>query len=101
MVKYFWFISFLLQFNFPCHYLCYQFFLFRNMNFNNVKVPKVPGGGAASALIKLGVVGGLGLYGAINSLYNVEGGHRAIVFNRIIGVKDKVLISPWFLAYET
>ncbi|CBI38733.3 hypothetical protein VitviT2T_023629 [Vitis vinifera] len=74
----------------------------RNMNFNNVKVPKVPGGGAASALIKLGVVGGLGLYGAINSLYNVEGGHRAIVFNRIIGVKDKVypegthLMIPWF-----
>ncbi|KAL6322180.1 hypothetical protein AAG906_005125 [Vitis piasezkii] len=73
-----------------------------NMNFNNVKVPKVPGGGAASALIKLGVVGGLGLYGAINSLYNVEGGHRAIVFNRIIGVKDKVypegthLMIPWF-----
>ena len=71
------------------------------MNFNNIKAPKVPGGGAASALIKLGVVGGLGLYGAINSLYNVEGGHRAIVFNRIVGVKDKVLISPWFLAYET
>ena len=72
------------------------------MNFNNIKAPKVPGGGAASALIKLGVVGGLGLYGAINSLYNVEGGHRAIVFNRIIGVKDKVypegthLMIPWF-----
>ena len=71
------------------------------MNFNNIKAPKVPGGGAASALIKLGVVGGLGLYGAINSLYNVQGGHQAIVFNRIVGVKDKVLISPWFLAYET
>ncbi|CAN6555574.1 hypothetical protein ACFX13_002639 [Malus domestica] len=70
------------------------------MNFNNVnvKVPKVPGGGAISALL----IGGLGLYGATNSLYNVEGGHRAIVFNRIVGVKDKVypegthLIIPWF-----
>lgn len=61
------------------------------MNFNNVKVPKVPGGGASSALIKLGIIGGLGLYGAMNSLYNVEGGHRAIVFNRIVGIKDKVL----------
>ena len=60
------------------------------MNFKNVKVPKVPGGGAASALLKVGVVGGLGLYAAVNSLYNVEGGHRAIVFNRIVGIKDKV-----------
>ncbi|BBH02618.1 prohibitin 6 [Prunus dulcis] len=74
----------------------------RNMNFNNVKVPKVPGGGAVSALLKVGIIGGLGLYGVANSIYNVEGGHRAIVFNRIIGVKDKVypegthLIIPWF-----
>lgn len=75
---------------------------FRNMNFNNVKVPKVPGGGAASALIKVGIIGGIGLYAAANSLYNVEGGHRAIMFNRITGVKDKVypegthLMVPWF-----
>ncbi|KAK9152877.1 hypothetical protein Sjap_000357 [Stephania japonica] len=72
------------------------------MNFRNVKVPNVPGGGAASALVKLGVVGGIGLYAALNSLYNVEGGHRAIVFNRLVGVKDKVypegthLMIPWF-----
>ncbi|XP_027061797.1 prohibitin-1, mitochondrial-like [Coffea eugenioides] len=72
------------------------------MNFNNMKVPKVPGGGAASALIKLGLVAGLGVYGVANSLYNVEGGHRAIVFNRVVGVKDKVypegthLMIPWF-----
>ena len=67
------------------------------MNFN--RVPKAPGG--ASALIKLGVIGGLGLYGAMNSLYNVEGGHRAIVFNRLGGIKDKVAIFSRFLAYET
>jgi prohibitin 2 len=29
----------------------------------------------------------------MNSLYNVEGGHRAIVFNRIQGIKDKVWAS--------
>lgn len=75
---------------------------FAKMNFNNLKVPKVPGGGAASALIKLGLVAGLGVYGVANSLYNVEGGHRAIVFNRVVGVKDKVypegthLMIPWF-----
>ncbi|XP_021772243.1 prohibitin-1, mitochondrial-like [Chenopodium quinoa] len=74
------------------------------MNFQNVKVPKMPGGGgAASALIKVGVVGavGLGLYGITHSMYNVEGGHRAIVFNRISGIKNKVypegthLMIPW------
>ncbi|KAF3671075.1 Prohibitin-6, mitochondrial [Capsicum annuum] len=72
------------------------------MNLNNVKVPKMPGGGAASALIKFGIVAGLGVYGVANSLYNVEGGHRAIVFNRIGGVKNKVypegthFMIPWF-----
>ncbi|XP_022848504.1 prohibitin-1, mitochondrial [Olea europaea var. sylvestris] len=72
------------------------------MNMNNVKVPKMPSGGAASALIKLGVIAGLGMYGVANSLYNVEGGHRAIVFNRVTGVKEKVypegthLMVPWF-----
>ncbi|KAK6935903.1 Band 7 domain, partial [Dillenia turbinata] len=72
------------------------------MNFQNLKVPKGPSGGAASALVKLAVVVGLGGYGALNSLYNVEGGHRAIVFNRLVGIKEKVypegthLIIPWF-----
>lgn len=65
----------------------------RKMNFKNVKVPNVPGGGAASALIKFGAIAGLGLYGVANSLYNVDGGHRAIVFNRLVGVKDKVPFS--------
>ena len=60
------------------------------MSFKNAKVPQLPNVGAASALIKLGAVIGIGLYAAGNSLYNVEGGHRAIVFNRLVGVKDKV-----------
>lgn len=63
------------------------------MNFKNVRVPKVPTGGAASAFAKLAVIGSVGLYGALNCLYNVEGGHRAIVFNRISGVKDMVSLS--------
>ncbi|KAF5442572.1 hypothetical protein F2P56_035216, partial [Juglans regia] len=76
--------------------------IYQNMNLKNVKVPKMPGGGAASALIRVGVIGALGLYGAANSLYNVEGGHRAIMFNRIVGVKDQVyaegthFMIPWF-----
>ncbi|KAG9149912.1 hypothetical protein Leryth_009990 [Lithospermum erythrorhizon] len=72
------------------------------MNFENVKVPKMPNAGPASALVKLGLLAGIGIYGVSNSLYNVEGGHRAIVFNRIIGVKEKVypegthFMIPWF-----
>ena len=37
----------------------------------------------------------------VHSLFNVEGGHRAIVYNRFVGVKDKVysegthFIVPW------
>jgi prohibitin 2 len=52
--------------------------------------------------VKLGIIGGLGLYAASHSLYNVEGGHRAIMFNRLTGVKDKVypegthFMVPWF-----
>ncbi|CAH9082588.1 unnamed protein product [Cuscuta epithymum] len=71
------------------------------MNLNNVNIPKMPGGGAASALIKFGLVAGIGVYGVSNSLYNVDGGHRAIVFNRISGIKEKVypegthFMIPW------
>lgn len=62
------------------------------MNFKNMKVPKVPLRGIG-ALLSVGVVGGLGVYGLNNSVYNVEGGSRAIVFNRITGIKDKVMLT--------
>eukprot|EP01018_Ginkgo_biloba_P007928 Gb_22500 [translate_table: standard] len=69
------------------------------MDFNNVRVPR---GGCALALTKVVVLGEIGLYVALNSLYNAEGGHQASVFNRTVGVKDKVypegthLMIPWF-----
>ncbi|KAI3740683.1 hypothetical protein L2E82_31153 [Cichorium intybus] len=53
------------------------------------------------ALITSGLLGGVGLFTASNTLYNVEGGHRAIVFNRLVGVKNKVypegthVVIPW------
>ena len=50
------------------------------------KVPK-------ATLLRLGIIGGVSLYVAFKSLYNVEGGHRAIVFNRIHGIKDRVNLS--------
>jgi prohibitin 2 len=39
---------------------------------------------------QVAIVGGLGLYGLSHSLFNVEGGHRAVVFNRLGGIKDTV-----------
>lgn len=52
------------------------------------KVPISPAavGGIAQVLIG----GGLAVYGLANSLFNVEGGHRAIVFNRLMGIKEEV-----------
>jgi prohibitin 2 len=63
------------------------------------------GAGAAAAAARatgaLMVAGGLG-YGAYNSVYTVDGGHRAVVFNRIMGMKPVVYGEglnfniPWF-----
>ena len=56
---------------------------------------------AARSVGAIAVAGGLG-YGAYNSLYTVQGGHRAVVFNRIFGMKDAVYGEglnfniPWF-----
>ncbi|KAK1288406.1 hypothetical protein QJS10_CPB19g00809 [Acorus calamus] len=72
------------------------------MSFKNAKMPNVPNAGGLSALVKAVAAGTILFYGASNSFYNVEGGHRAIVFNRIGGIKDKVypegthLKLPWF-----
>ena len=49
--------------------------------------------------IRVGFIGGIGLYAAYKSLYNVEGGHRAVVFNRVVGVKDKVCFKPLTLRF--
>ncbi|KAH9547048.1 hypothetical protein CY35_11G013600 [Sphagnum magellanicum] len=73
------------------------------MNLNDMRNVRLPqASGPAGALARLALIGGVGLYAAFNSLYNVEGGHRAIVFNRLVGVKDKVypegthFMIPWF-----
>jgi hypothetical protein len=74
-------------------------------------VPNMPSGGsggggnmgdaAGRAITSAVVAVGLG-YGALNSFYNVQGGHRAVVFNRITGMKEKVYGEglnfniPWF-----
>lgn len=63
------------------------------------------GTGAAKAASRaagsLMVAGGLS-YGAYNSVYTVEGGHRAVIFNRVIGMKPHIYNEglnfniPWF-----
>ncbi len=43
---------------------------------------------AAGRLVRTVLIGGAAVYGITHSLFNVEGGHRAIVFNRFGGLKD-------------
>jgi len=63
----------------------------------NYKMP----GGAAGTGVKLLIGAGLVLYAGSQSLFNVDGGHAAIVFNRFGGVKQKVygegthIMLPW------
>uniref|UniRef100_A0A0N4Z925 Prohibitin n=1 Tax=Parastrongyloides trichosuri TaxID=131310 RepID=A0A0N4Z925_PARTI len=57
--------------------------------------------GAGVSAVALAVAGGLG-YTAMNSVYTVEAGHRAIMFNRIGGLGEEVVKEglhfriPWF-----
>lgn len=46
--------------------------------------------GGAAQLIRVVLFGGAAVYGLSNSIFNVEGGHRAVVFNRVLGLKETV-----------
>lgn len=56
---------------------------------------------AARSVGAIAVAGAFG-YGAYNSIYTVQGGHRAVVFNRVVGMKENVYGEglnfniPWF-----
>ena len=56
---------------------------------------------AARSVTALAVAAGMA-YGTYNSIYTVQGGHRAVIFNRIVGMKDTVYGEglnfniPWF-----
>jgi len=70
-------------------------------------LPKPPasggnaGGAAANAILALAGAGALS-YGAYNSIFTVEGGHRAVIFNRLVGMKQQTYGEglnfniPWF-----
>lgn len=68
-------------------------------NMKKMKMPK--GSGAAGSLAAAGVLVAGGAYGLYNCLYSVPAGHRAIMFNRISGISDKVesegthFMIPW------
>ncbi len=48
-----------------------------------------PSGGSIKGAVAIVGLAGLG-YAFSQALYNVEGGKRAVVYNRIVGVKDKI-----------
>jgi prohibitin 2 len=56
---------------------------------------------AARSVTALAAAGGLA-YGTYNSVYTVPGGHRAVVFNRVVGMKSTIYGEglnfniPWF-----
>mmetsp|Transcript_13290 Transcript_13290/g.48387 ORF Transcript_13290/g.48387 Transcript_13290/m.48387 type:complete len:290 (-) Transcript_13290:149-1018(-) len=67
--------------------------------FRNMQMP--PTNLVAGVLRTIGLAGAA-VYGVSNSLMNVEGGHRAVVFNKVTGMRQSVygegthLIVPWF-----
>ncbi|MGH7954892.1 MAG: hypothetical protein ACREOZ_02910, partial [Gloeomargaritales cyanobacterium] len=52
--------------------------------------PSGRGGAELGAALGSVVVGGGLLYGAYHSFFSVDGGHRAVIFNRILGMKETV-----------
>ena len=66
---------------------------------------KIPqgGGGPMPKMLGLAGLGATGLaYGGGNMLFNVEGGHRAVMYHRFGGVQERVrgegthILLPWF-----
>jgi prohibitin 2 len=64
--------------------------------------PRAPIGGAAAGALGSLLTAGALAYGAFHSVYSVDGGHRAVVFNRVVGMKNTVYGEglnfniPWF-----
>ncbi|CAN0095137.1 unnamed protein product [Pylaiella littoralis] len=63
---------------------------------------KIPSGGPILPFLNGALLVGVVGYCGYNSVYTVDGGHRAIVFNRLSGVKEAVMaegmhfVVPWF-----
>lgn len=67
----------------------------------NVRNVKLPDPRIISGIVQTAVFGGAGAYGLYHSFFNVEGGHRAIVYNRFVGIREKTYsegthpMIPW------
>eukprot|EP01112_Ceratiomyxa_fruticulosa_P002597 TRINITY_DN1272_c0_g1_i1.p1 TRINITY_DN1272_c0_g1~~TRINITY_DN1272_c0_g1_i1.p1 ORF type:complete len:286 (-),score=72.94 TRINITY_DN1272_c0_g1_i1:373-1230(-) len=65
---------------------------------NSKNLQKIPFGFGMKTLIGAGLLLGVGL----NSFFTVQGGHRAIIFNRVVGIRETVFDEgthfkiPWF-----
>lgn len=62
----------------------------RHTKMQNVRNVKLPDPRIISGIVQTAVFGGAGAYGLYHSFFNVEGGHRAIVYNRFVGIREKV-----------
>jgi len=68
---------------------------------NFVNKYKMPRSSGASTGLSILLGAGVLLYAGSQTLFNVDGGHAAIVFNRFVGVKQKIygegthLVLPW------
>mmetsp|Transcript_24813 Transcript_24813/g.58938 ORF Transcript_24813/g.58938 Transcript_24813/m.58938 type:complete len:301 (-) Transcript_24813:296-1198(-) len=59
------------------------------MNFNQLKVPKMGPGGMGASVVGLGLT--IGGYVVVNHcMFNVEGGHRAVMYSRLSGLSPVV-----------
>ena len=51
-------------------------------------MPRIPT--SAGRVLRFGAIAAVSAYSLMNCLFTVEGGHRAIVFNRFAGIKETV-----------
>ena len=59
----------------------------------NVRNVKLPDPRIISGIVQTAVFGGAGAYGLYHSFFNVEGGHRAIVYNRFVGIRERCVTA--------
>ena len=62
------------------------------MSFNSVQLTKMLG---SSAVGLFTLAGSLGLYKSC--LFTVQGGHQAIKFNKLSGIKDTIFREGWHI----
>lgn len=62
------------------------------MSFNTKQLTKMLG---SSAFSFLAVAGGIGLYKSC--IFTVQGGHQAIKFNKLSGIKETIFREGWHI----